>query len=535
MRRRVSLCLALAQFFLAVCSHSEDAPAPPTDSPVAGMGYSTRYPWAEKLVNWSSVFNVQDYKNDFDAAQKAALAKGGGVVYFPAGTYEFKENLNLESGIVIRGEPTYDKAKEGKEPGRLAPKTVFKCPDRQHVGILNYDSNASNLGVVNIDSDGCAIMLWPGLAPGPWSQKAYWWFATDVKGMGRNKIVLGNRIRNVNLGDPSSPHHADQHEDIDPDRRYRLPYSPRVIFGEDLTEEEVRARLDGSRTFDHDAKLGKGDISHTADTSWPWRFSTALAVYSDENALVANNLVAKATSSAKVSVAGYNNVPYPYDNRYGIDVNRQLVGAVYGRKVSSNPGLCAGTEKNFPWSFRPGLVIRDNYVFQNGRIGICFSGAGDGKTVGSGTEVTNNHVEVASGTTLYSVDGVKKAGNSATNENRGYDQVGWENNVTVNSGHINRQKIVDSNYMSVDGEGLLVQCEGGNNQFRNFWKGNDLSGGGSGYVGYYKNQQVEDNTIEDNKVNSDQMIGFVTNQGDVLKNNKCQGNEPKCSCHGPGC
>ena len=526
-------CLVLAQFFMAVCSHSKDAPAPPTDSPVAGMGYSTRYPWAEKLVNWSSVFNVKDYKNDFDAAQKAALAKGGGVVYFPAGTYEFKENLNLESGIVIRGEPTYDKAKEGKEPGRLAPKTVFKCPDRQHVGILNYDSNASNLGVVNIDSDGCAIMLWPGLAPGPWSQKGYWWFATDIKGMGRNKIVLGNRIRNVNLGDPSPPRHFDQNGEIDPFRRYRLPYGPRVIFGEDLTEEEIRARLQVRRASDQ-ANKNEG-FSRTAATSWPWPFSTAIAAYSDENILVANNLIAKATSSAKVSVAGYNNVPYPYDNRYGIDVNRQLLGAVYAHKVSPNPGLCAATDKTFPWNFRQGLVIRDNYVFQNGRVGICFGGSGDGKTTGSGMEVTNNHVEVASGTTLYSLDGEKKPGNAATNENRGYDQVGWENNVTANSGHINRQKIVDSQYMTVDGEGLLVQCEHGNNQFRNLWKGNDLSGGGSGYIAFWMNQQVEDNTIEDNKANSDQIIGFVTSQGDTVKNNKCQGNEPKCSCRGKGC
>ena len=61
-----------------------------------------------------------------------------------------------------------------------------------------------------------------------------------------------------------------------------------------------------------------------------------------------------------------------------------------------------------PWYFRHGLVIRDNFVSQNGRVGVCWSGSEDGKTVGSGTQVYKNHVEVAAGTTCWSVDGKKK-------------------------------------------------------------------------------------------------------------------------------
>ena len=53
----------------------------------------------------------------------------------------------------------------------------------------------------------------------------------------------------------------------------------------------------------------------------------------------------------------------------------------------------------FPWNFRHGLVIRDNYVYQDGRVGISWSRIGDGKTVGSGTLVYNNYVEVAVGMT----------------------------------------------------------------------------------------------------------------------------------------
>ena len=53
----------------------------------------------------------------------------------------------------------------------------------------------------------------------------------------------------------------------------------------------------------------------------------------------------------------------------------------------------------------------------NGRVGVSWSGGGDGKTVGSGTQLYNNHVEVAAGTTAWSVDGIRKAKGSDTNEN----------------------------------------------------------------------------------------------------------------------
>ena len=87
----------------------------------------------------------------------------------------------------------------------------------------------------------------------------------------------------------------------------------------------------------------------------------------------------------------------------------------------------------------------------NGRVGVSWSGGGDGKTVGSGTQLYNNHVEVAAGTTVWSVDGIRKAKGYDTNENRGYNQLqqGFENNLTMNTGHINRQKASDTGYLTV--------------------------------------------------------------------------------------
>ena len=51
------------------------------------------------MVNWSCVYNIKDYGGSFEEAQKAAISDGGGVVYFPAGTYSFKANIMIESNV----------------------------------------------------------------------------------------------------------------------------------------------------------------------------------------------------------------------------------------------------------------------------------------------------------------------------------------------------------------------------------------------------------------------------------------------------
>ncbi|XP_019855291.1 PREDICTED: uncharacterized protein LOC109584125 [Amphimedon queenslandica] len=166
----------------------------------------------------------------------------------------------------------------------------------------------------------------------------------------------------------------------------------------------------------------------------------------------------------------------------------------------------------------------------NGRVGVSWSGGGDGKTVGSGAQLYNNHVEVASGTTCWSVSGSHKATGHDTNENRGYNQQGYANNLTMNTGHINRQKAADSGYLTVDGEGILHQASNGNDGLRNLWYKNDLSGGSSGYLAYFKLFNVIDNQLISNTAASGQIIGAVIDQDHhVVKDNQCKDNHPKCT------
>jgi len=158
-----------------------------------------------------------------------------------------------------------------------------------HQGIFNSDPTASNIGVVAVELSSCAVMLWPGLSgwTGPWNIKSYWWTATGITGMGSNKLILSVVVHDVsyNRADPVNP---------------------------------------------------------STSNVWPWPFSTAVAVYSDSNALVANSQVAAARSSPgsvsptfKFSNGTLSNVTvsYPIDNRYGIDVNQILLGACVRRIV----------------------------------------------------------------------------------------------------------------------------------------------------------------------------------------------------------
>jgi hypothetical protein len=106
--------------------------AQPTDNPLAShyMGDGRGYPvWTDR-IHWDQVYDVTSAEfgaiaDDglcdfaaFESARDAAHAAGGGVVYFPAGTYDFSclpdagggagigphgRGLMLPSGVVIRG------------------------------------------------------------------------------------------------------------------------------------------------------------------------------------------------------------------------------------------------------------------------------------------------------------------------------------------------------------------------------------------------------------------------------------------------
>lgn len=129
----------------------------PTDNAVASF-YSgpEGYPAWTEAIKWGNVINMKSYAkgaNDFEKFENARdelAAKGGGVLFYPAGTYDFKampadgpggRGLMLKKGVVIRGE-----APEGAAPDTVAAKMatgeiqlktrfVFGFKDRSKVAL----------------------------------------------------------------------------------------------------------------------------------------------------------------------------------------------------------------------------------------------------------------------------------------------------------------------------------------------------------------------------------------------------------------
>jgi hypothetical protein len=121
--------MALNPFY----SHSQTAP---TDNPVESF-YSQGhdYPAWVSEIKWNNVITMVNQSSgaanftEFKAKRDILYAQGGGVLYYPAGTYEFEipdgpndEGLMLKKGVVIRGEKplTGDRAVTVKSKTALA-------------------------------------------------------------------------------------------------------------------------------------------------------------------------------------------------------------------------------------------------------------------------------------------------------------------------------------------------------------------------------------------------------------------------------
>ena len=85
---------------------------PPGNYDPLGLGVS----WASNF-NWTNVFNVTNYgvntngtgdvTAEVQSAENAAENTGGGVVYFPNGSYYIK-NISLGAGVVLEGQDEYN-------------------------------------------------------------------------------------------------------------------------------------------------------------------------------------------------------------------------------------------------------------------------------------------------------------------------------------------------------------------------------------------------------------------------------------------
>ncbi len=423
-----------------------------TDNIIANFYGKEAYAWANQ-IRWNCVYNINDFKgstlvNQFNQARDAASKNGGGVVYFPAGTYQFDRSIQLKEGVVLRGEaPNIKNAKssdylplsklvfpkyEPKFSGNGTPnETAFK-----QISTMNPETD-SNIGLINLDINRAAISLLGDM---------------DTH-KNKNIIVFGVRSNNVAKPDPKVP-----------DSSFQNPWQ-----------------------------------RHS------YRFASNIEIAAFENILVANNRINdeitdnfeqpgyQLKTSDKKSAITYRDgkkAIFNYSNHYGIVVNR------FGKEGGFT---LAATPQTEPGLFRKGIVIRDNWVYHTMRVGIHASG--------EGLIIKDNQVrDQANKQWWLHPTGLREATGAVTLENRAIDWSGFNVLIEGNDYQVYRHKIAETKYLSVDGEGILIQeCCGGTKVNGVVIQNNQ----GNGYIGLYKVQDIKNARIENNQLTTNNADIFI--------------------------
>jgi len=128
---------------------------------------------------------------------------------------------------------------------------------------------------------------------------------------------------------------------------------------------------------------------------------------------------------------------FSYTNHYGIDIRGS--SGLWGARPDQQPNL-----------FRRNVQIIDNWVYTTMRVGYMASGD---------PLIMRNNVKKDRPGKIYWLDpnGNRTNQNSATLENRGIDFAGRNILIEDNYLEVERHRLRNSGYMSVDGEGIMVQ------------------------------------------------------------------------------
>lgn len=416
----------------------------PTDNPVASKYGQQAYPWTSE-IKWQCVYNIQDFQGGtlldrFNFLRDVAAANGGGVIYFPAGTYSFPDSIYLKSGVVIRGEtPAITDAKQSlyNPPTKL----VFPKYEPQLSGsgtpnstafkrIFTEDpNNDSNIGVVNLNINRSPIYFMSNL---DYSQN-------------RNIVVYGLRSNNVAEPSPLVPNLNFQSGW----QRYSNPYAANIKINALANVLIANNRLNDNITdnYEQPEYQVKSDLDDTIE-------------------------------KYKVS--------FDFGNHFGILVNRSKAGLfeenfVMVAEPVAEPGL-----------FRKGIAIRDNWVYHTMRAGIRASG--------NGLIVQNNIIRDDAKKRWWTEDaGTGVAGENTSFNSRAIEWAGWNVLIRDNDFEVYRHRLVDSELLSNDGGGIVIHaCCGGTSVKQAEIVGNS----GNSYIGISDVPGIRDVKIVENKLRS---------------------------------
>lgn len=474
------------------------------ENPVAGFYGNGNYPVWTDNVRWMNQINMKAFDftsagltmpatdfQKFEFARDILYQQGGGVLYYPAGVYDFSDipetisdgiagrGLMLRSGVVILGEkPTADNANSGT----LSPVTKFifktkKIKDINNknrsistnwnfVGCIPSGSEAlkdiSNIGILWVELSG-GVIYFGAQYPFSTSYSAGtgWYSAKAAKGEWKYRI-------------PDGTHPFDAFAAAS--GNYLGAGSGRIVMG-----CVIRNGVLGNHNIIHFAKERYDSI---VQCTYPYKFGARIGVYGS-NIIVANNYLPKPDSCFKYYQTTAVTQPDKCNQAFG---NRRSVLIYdYGKSIGIdvNKGFLNPFSNTLPGYLNENVIIVDNKVYNHGNKGFEISGNwflvknnsndrdylaenADRYGLGIGWELTlDGFYESVSG------------GNGCLSDNlsRAFDMAGkngWiDNNFYNNTG----------SSPGNDGEGILWQAHGGMNSIWSFAITNNI--GTSGYMAGY--------------------------------------------------
>lgn len=382
--------------------------------------------WTDSLL-WDKVIDVttkgilpNDNLDDLAATQKLmeeVSKQGGGVLFFPSGTYNFSDHLYLKDKVILRGvsSENYD----AKTP-YFAPKTYFEFPKFNFTGkadngegrnkafkkIMSFGA-LSHVALVDIDINRANIFIHPRYETNKGKNNQ------DIQPLDEvyNILIMGIRQNNVATPNPSIP--------IKTQQPWQL---------------------------------------------WPWKFDANIDITVQRNAIVCNsrlndfeNNQIRPISHDAFDQPGYllgngfeileeGQAKFDYTTHYGVIINRfkrLAIEDVRGFLDAARP-----TEE--PLIYATGIEIKHNWIYRTSRVGVFVSGLGAMVAHNQITDKPDKETWIENtGLDFVNVSFYR-------NENKGIDIGGWKTIVDNNQIYTKvERKSVDKN--RTDGQSIIYR------------------------------------------------------------------------------
>lgn len=496
MLQKSKMLLATALYWL-IALNVQSQPWLNSQNPMATFYQEKGWPAWSDAINWSNRINMATYTNGandfekFENARDVLASQGGGVLYYPAGTYDFSAHptgptqgrgLMLKTGVVILGEePSTDKLaiRDSATPGlsNLGTKFIFPMVQKTglngQIGLVPDSWNMIGLyadGTQRVSDQHHVGVAWVNVIGG------YVYFGPDLDWSATyaelNPNTSGGSYRkarfSTNPGEtepwnnrvPNGQFPGDPMFGAIRDGQYRHSVGARFIFG---------CRFDDCAITDNFMELYKTANGVRNDSVDPgsfhtYRFASRLNL-DGANIFVGNNAISKSDKNFYYDqkIQRHNQVVsgspfqtktilFDYGKQGGIDINKSLITRA-GNRCNYLNGPYA--EEN--------VVVRDNWIYSHGHKG--YELAGKWMIVQNNvnfrdflTEGDNIYNLGASGQTPtyeLTLDGIQEAGVNSDNMSRAFDMAGWC--VWTDQNWYNGTGSFPGN----DGEGILYQTQGG--------------------------------------------------------------------------